>query len=413
MAVVKPFRAVRPHPDYAHLIAELPYDVMNTAEAKKMAAGNPYSFLRIDRPEINFPDPVDPYQPQVYAEANRILQQMIADNQYIMDQHDCLYIYRQIMDGRAQTGLVCCTSVDDYLNGVIKKHEHTRPEKEIDRANHVQALNAHTGPILQTYPDHEEIAALISSWTETHEPVYRFTAHQVEQIVWVVDQADVVTKIRTLFAEEVPYLYIADGHHRSAAAMRTALMKREENPDYSGDEEFNYFLSVVFPASELKIMSYNRVVRDLNSLPEQEFLARIQERFEVVTAPSQPYQPETPHTFGMYLGSTWYKLTIKPELIPVDDPVNRLDAALLQNNLLEPVLGIVDPRTDERIDFIGGIRGLKELERRVHTDMQVALSLYPTAVEEVIAVADAGLVMPPKSTWFEPKLLSGLFVHKI
>jgi len=412
MAVIKPFRAIRPNPDLAHLIAALPYDVMNTAEARKMTAGNPYSFLRIDRPEINFPDPIDPYQPQVYEKASTILQQMLADKQYIMDQKECLYIYRQIMDGRSQTGLVCCTSVDDYINDVIKKHEFTRPEKEIDRVNHVEALSAHTGPILQTYPDHEQIKAIIDHWIDTHAPVYQFTAYDVEQICWVIDQEEVIAQLKELFAA-VPHLYIADGHHRSAAAQRVALKKRQENPNFTGDEEFNYFLSVLFPASELMIMPYNRVVQDLNGLSEQEFFARIRERFELDAAPTQPYQPEVPHTFGMYLGSTWYKLTAKPEIIPENDPVNRLDAAVLQNNLLEPVLGIADPRTDERIDFIGGIRGLTELERRVHTDMTVAFSLYPTAIEEVISVADAGMVMPPKSTWFEPKLLSGLFIHQI
>lgn len=412
MAIIKPFRALRPTPALADKIADLPYDVMNSAEARVMVADNPYSFLRIDRGEINFPEPVDPYQPQVYQKAHSILKQMIEQGHYQADSSECLYIYRQIMGGRSQTGLVCTTSVDDYINDVIKKHEHTHPDKEIDRAAHIEAVGAHTGPILQTFPDHEAITSIIENWASAHQPVYQFTAYNVEQICWVIDDKEVIAELQSLFAS-VPHIYIADGHHRSAAALRVALKKRRENPDFDGTEEFNYFLSVLFPASQLKIMAYNRVVREIGSLSDQEFLARIQERFLLVPAPASPYAPDAPHQFGMYFRGKWYKLTAKAEFVNEQDPVNSLDAAVLQNNLLSPVLGITDPRTDQRMEFIGGIRGLDELERRVNQDMQIAFSLFPTSVTDVMRVADAGMVMPPKSTWFEPKLLSGLFIHLI
>jgi len=412
MAVVKPFRALRPNPAYADQIADLPYDVMSSAEARVMVQDKPHSFLRIDRAEINFPEPVDPYQPQVYAKAASILQQMITQELYQLESSECFYVYRQIMDGRTQTGLVCTTAVDDYINDVIKKHEHTHPDKEMDRAAHIEAVGAHTGPILQTYPDQEQITAIIENWINTHQPVYQFTAYGVEQICWVIEAPEVIAELQSLFAA-VPHLYIADGHHRSAAALRVAQKKRRENPDCGSSEEFNYFLSVLFPASQLRIMAYNRVVRDLGGLKDEEFLEKIRERFVLDSAPAAPYAPEAPHQFGMYFRGKWFKLTAKPEYIPEQDPVNRLDAAILQSNLLAPVLGILDPRTDKRIEFIGGIRGLGELERRVNDDMQIAFALYPTSVADVMRVADAGLVMPPKSTWFEPKLLSGLFIHLI
>lgn len=412
MALIKPFRALRPNPAYADQIADLPYDVMSSAEARVMVKDKPYSFLRIDRAEINFPEPVDPHHPQVYAKAGSILRQMITQGLYQLELSECLYIYRQIMDGRSQTGLVCATAVDDYINDVIKKHEHTHPDKEIDRANHIETVGAHTGPILQTYPDQEQITGIIENWISTNQPVYQFTAYGVEQICWVIDAPDVIDGLKALFAA-VPHFYIADGHHRSAAALRVAQKKRRENPGFNGTEAFNYFLSVLFPASQLRIMPYNRVVRDLGGLSDVEFLARIQERFDLEQAPVSPYAPEAPHQFGMYFRDKWYKLTAKREYVPEQDPVNSLDAAILQNNLLAPALGINDPRTDKRIEFIGGIRGLGELERRVKEDMQIAFSLFPTSIADVMRVADAGLVMPPKSTWFEPKLLSGLFIHLI
>ncbi len=412
MAVIKPFRAVRPRQDLAHQIAALPYDVMDSVEAKEMVKGNEYSFLRIDRAEINFPEMADPHEERVYAKAGEIFNRMVAEGQFIQEKQDAFYIYRQIMDGRAQTGLVCCASIDDYENNIIKKHEFTRPDKEIDRINHIKALDAQSGPIFQTYLDRAEINAIINDWANSRKPVYQFTAHGVEQIVWIIDDQAVVQKLVDLFAE-VDYLYIADGHHRSSAAVQVGLEMRRLYPDAPADAEFNYFLSVLFPAGDLKIWPYNRLVADLAGAKPEEFLARVAERFTVMPAPVSPFEPRERQTFGMYLEGKWYKLIPKPELIPTDDPIGRLDVAILQNNLLGPILKIDDPRTDGRIDFVGGIRGVKELERRVAEDMTVAFSMYPTAIEDVISVADSDGVMPPKSTWFEPKLLSGLFIHKL
>jgi len=411
MAIIRPFCALRPVPQRASAIASLPYDVVSTNEARTMVQDNPYSFLYIDRPEINFSEPIDPYAPEVYQAAYSKLQQMISSGNFISDNQECLYVYRQIMQGRVQTGLVCCTSVDDYLRGIIKKHEHTRPDKELDRTRHIAAVKAHTGPILQTYKDQPHITELITHWVESHTPIYQFQAFGVEQICWRIDDYTTITELQALFAE-VPSLYIADGHHRSAAAIRTALTERQKNPNFSGNEAYNYFLSVIFPASELQILPYNRVVRDIAGLSPQAFLAAVEQYFDVQPAPAQPYQPEAKHLFGMYLEQQWYQLRIKKDLVP-DDPVQSLDVSLLQNYLLSPILHIADPRTDERIEFIGGNRGLAELEQRVGTNISVAFSLYPTSINDVMQVADAGLIMPPKSTWFEPKLLSGLFIHQI
>lgn len=412
MALIKPFRAVRPRQDLAHLIAALPYDVMDSAEAQEMVKGNEYSFLRIDRAEINFPELPDPHQERVYAKAGEIFRKMLKAGQFIQDEQDCFYIYRQIMDGRAQTGLVCGTSIDDYRQDVIKKHEFTRPDKEVDRINHIKALQAQTGPIFQTYQEQPAITAIINEWIHNHKPVYEFSAHNVEQIVWVINEEEVVQNIVRLFAE-VDYLYIADGHHRSSAAVQVGMELRKQNPHAPADAEFNFFLAVLFPASDLKIWPYNRLVFDLAGASEQEFLQRVGEKFSVEPAPASPYEPKEKRTFGMYLQGRWYKLIPKPEAIVHEDPVRSLDAAILQENLLSPILQIKDPRTDARIDFVGGIRGVGELERRVKEGMAVAFSLYPTAINDVIKVADSGKVMPPKSTWFEPKLLSGLFIHRL
>lgn len=410
MAIIKPFKALRPNSDLADKIAALPYDVMNSREAKEMVQGNPYSFLRIDRGEINFADMPDPHEPKVYEKAREILDDMVAQGNFIQDKTDCLYIYRQIMDGRAQTGLVACTSIDDYENNVIKKHEFTRPDKEQDRIDHVKALHAQTGPIFQTYRDNPAIVRVINEWIEDHKPVYEFEAHNVQHICWVVDCPQTIQTLVGLFGE-IDYLYIADGHHRSAAAYRVGLEMREQNADPTA--EFNYFLSVIFPASDLKIWPYNRLVVDLNGNTEEEFLQKVGECFVVEKAPSAPFEPEQRHVYGMYLGNTWYKLSPKPGVVDTDDIIKDLDVAILQDHLLEPILNIQDPRRDERIEFVGGIRGVQELERRVQADMKVAFSMYPTSIEEILKVADSNQVMPPKSTWFEPKLLSGLFIHKL
>ncbi len=410
MAVIKPFKALRPRSDLVDQVAALPYDVMNSQEAKEMVEGNNYSFLRIDRGEINFTEMPDPHEPQVYAKAREILDDMVKQGHFIQDEQDCLYIYRQIMDGRAQTGLVTCTSVDDYNNDVIKKHEFTRPDKEQDRIDHIKALHAQTGPIFQTYRDNAQVVRVINEWIDDHKPVYEFTAHNVEHICWVVDCPTTIQTLIDLFAK-IDHLYIADGHHRSAAACRVGMEMRQENQDPGA--EFNYFLSVVFPASDLKIWPYNRLVTDLNGYSEEEFVQKVKESFVLEEAPSSPFEPTERHSYGMYLGGTWYKLTPKPGIVDTDDIVKDLDVAVLQDHLLEPILNIQDPRRDARIDFVGGIRGVRELERRVQGGMKVAFSMYPTSIDEILDVADSNQVMPPKSTWFEPKLLSGLFIHKL
>ena len=410
MARIEPFKALRPRSDLADKIAALPYDVMSSSEARDMVEDNHHSFLRIDRAEINFPELADPHEPNVYAKAREILDAMVDNQHLIQDETECFYIYRQIMDGRAQTGLVSCTSIDDYQNNVIKKHEFTRPDKEQDRIDHIKALQAQTGPIFQTYRDSPEITRLINEWIDDHQAVYAFTANDVEHICWVVDCPRTIRTLVELFAG-VDHLYIADGHHRSAAATRVGMDMRKGNPD--PEAEFNYFLSVLFPASDLKIWPYNRVVADLNDFSEEAFLKRVEENFILEKAPISPYEPEERKLFGMYVGDQWYKLTPQPEVVQVDDIVKGLDVAVLQDHLLAPILNIKNPRRDERIHFVGGIRGLKELERRVKTDMKVAFSLYPTSIREILAVADRNQVMPPKSTWFEPKLLSGLFIHRL
>lgn len=410
MAIIKPFRALRPNGDLAEKIAALPYDVMNSSEAKDMVKGNDYSFLRIDRGEINFAESIDPHDARVYKKAREVLDQMVEKQHFIQDETECLYIYRQIMDGRAQTGLVCCTSIDDYDKNIIKKHEFTRPDKEQDRVDHVKALEAQTGPIFQTYLYNQKIRQIMTDWTDTHQPIYEFESFNVEHICWIVNCPETVKELVNLF-EGVDHLYIADGHHRSAAAFRVGSEMRQANPDPKA--EFNYFLSVIFPASDLKIWPYNRIVKDLNGASQEQFIEQVKERFVLEHMGAVPYQPEDNKMFGMYLGGSWYKLTTKPERVDTDDLIKNLDVSILQDQLLDPLLNIKDPRRDERIEFVGGIRGLQELERRVQTDMKVAFSMYPTSIEEIINIADIDQVMPPKSTWFEPKLLSGLFIHKL
>ena len=411
MAVVKAFRAFRPVPEKAASVAALPYDVMNSAEARQMVQGNPYSFLHVDKAEVDLPKGTDVYSEAVYLKARENLDMMIQNGVYEADGEPCFYIYRQIMNGRTQTGLVCCTSVDDYLNNVIKKHEFTRAEKEKDRINHVDYCDANTGPIFLTYKNNARVHTIIHSFVAAHAPVYDFDAEGVQNTVWVVNDTATVSELSALFAG-VDALYIADGHHRAASAVKVALKRRAANPDYTGDEEFNFFLAVLFEQSELEIMDYNRVVKDLNGSDESAFLKALSEKFELEEK-STAYKPESRHTFGLYLGEKWYKMSLKSGVCDESDPVARLDVSILQNEVLTPLLGIGDPREDKRIDFVGGIRGLAELEKRCHEDMCLAFSMYPTSIEDLMAIADSGNVMPPKSTWFEPKLLSGLFIHKL
>ncbi|ADL06174.1 DUF1015 domain-containing protein [Lacrimispora saccharolytica] len=409
MAIVKPFRCVRPEPGYAPQVAALPYDVYSRKEACEVTAANPRSFLNIDRPETQFSHDVDIYDDRVYEKAGEMLKGWIKEGIFQKDPQEGYYIYELTMNGRRQTGIVACSSIDDYGNGIIKKHENTREEKEVDRIRHVDTTNAQTGPIFLAYRSNDEINGIVNSVTVTP-PFYDFVAEDgISHRVWQILEEDRISLIQQAFGG-IPCTYIADGHHRAASAVKVGLKRREENPGYTGEEPFNYFLSVLFPDDQLMIMPYNRVVKDLNGHSEEEFLRKIGQSFEVDGMGTEAYAPMEKGTFGMYLNQKWYCLKAFNSL-KSSDPVMGLDVSILQDRLLGPVLGIGDPRTDKRIDFIGGIRGLKELEKRCSQDMAVAFSMYPTSIEELFSVADAGLLMPPKSTWFEPKLRSGLFLH--
>ncbi len=412
MAYFRPFNAVRPNKEYADKVAALPYDVMNSEEAKKMVEGNEISFLHVDKAEIDLPEGTYLYDEAVYAKAKENLDKLVSDGICKKDSTPCFFIYRQIMNGRSQTGLVGCASIDDYLNNNIKKHELTRADKEQDRINHVDTCNANTGPIFLTYKDGDSIKKAIADWQASHEPEYDFVSDGVSQTVWVIDDEKVNNAIAEGF-EAIDSLYIADGHHRCASAVKVGLKRREANPGYTGEEEFNRFLAVCFPADELEIMDYNRVIRDTKGMNRDQLLTAISQYFSFEAAKTSPYKPEEKHTFGLYIEGRWYKLTAKEGTFDPNDPVSQLDVSILQNNFISPILGIDDPRTDKRIDFVGGIRGLEELERRANSDMVMAVSMYPTTLDDLMAIADAGLIMPPKSTWFEPKLLSGLFIHEL
>lgn len=413
MAIIKPFRALRPRADLAERVAALPYDVMDSEEARQMVKGNPYSFLHVDKAEIDLPPEIDLYDERVYQKARENLDRMAAEGVLQQDLQANFYIYRQIMAGRSQTGIVACCSIDEYLDNKIKKHEFTRADKEQDRINHVNVCDANTGPIFLTYRNRSDINDMIEKWCQSV-PVYNFQSEDgITHIIWIIDDPQTISELQQRFLQ-VEELYIADGHHRCASGVRVGQMRRQQYPDFTGEEEFNYFLAVVFPDKDLHIMDYNRVVKDLNGLSPEEFLTAIEEKFIITkTDAEKPYKPRDRHAFGMYMDGQWYELKAHPGTFADDDPVERLDVSILQNNLLRPVLGIEDPRTDKRIDFIGGIRGLEELERRVKEGMAVAFSMYPATIQDLMDIADAGQVMPPKSTWFEPKLRSGLFIHKL
>ena len=410
MAVIIPFQAVRPNRELVHKVAALPYDVYNRAEAREVALKEPLSFLNIDRPETQFPEDYDMYADEVYEKASSMLKEQKEQGIYIQEEEPCFYLYELTMDGRSQTGLVACASIDDYVNNVIMKHENTREEKELDRIRHVDTCSAQTGPIFLAYRKNETIEAIVAA-EKAKEPVYDFVSEDgIGHRVWVISDRNVVEDIANGFAD-INRVYIADGHHRAASAVKVGLKRREAAGRIDGYEEFNFFLSVLFPENELKILPYYRVVKDLNGYTADEFIRKISEKFTVESS-EIPVGPEQKGEFGMFLEDKWYRLTAKPELLQSTDPVKALDVSVLQDNLLEPVLGIKDPRTDKRIDFVGGIRGLGELERRTKTDMTVAFSTCPTSILELFAVSDAGLLMPPKSTWFEPKLRSGIFIHE-
>lgn len=408
MTNIQPFQALRPEAQLAKQVASRPYDVLNSKEAKIEAQGNPASFLHITKSEIDLPESTDIHAQVVYEKAKENLDAFISRKLLFRESKPCYYIYRLIMNGRSQTGLVCVSSVDDYENGLIKKHEFTRPEKELDRINHIKTTGAQTGNVFLAYKNVADMDMLVSKWTSEKNPQYDFVADdQIRHSIWIVNDDQTILQITNIFATQVPCTYIADGHHRaaSAAKVRTALGNK-------ATARADYFLTTLFPSNQLAILDYNRVVKDLNGHTEESLLAAIGTAFSIEKR-AKAYRPEAAHQYGMYLNKQWYKLVAKADRIPTD-PIGILDVSVLQEQLLNPVLGILDQRTDKRIDFVGGIRGLEELEKRVDSgEMQLAISLHPVSIEQLFAVADSGEVMPPKSTWFEPKLRDGLLTHLI
>ena len=413
MAVFKAFRALRPAPEKAAKVAALPYDVVDRQEAKAIGDKNPDSFLHVDRAEMDLPDETDLYDSSVYAKARENLHNMEADGTMIQDEAPCYYIYELTRKGKTQTGLAGCCSIDDYLNDVVKKHELTREDKEQDRIRHVDVCDANTGPIYLACKYPQELLDLMTQWKESHEPVYDFVADdEIGHRVWVIDGKKEKQIIADRFAN-ISAVYIADGHHRAASAVKVGLKRRQEHPDYKGDEEFNFFLSVVFPYDQLTILAYNRVVHDLNGMDEHAYIASLKFNFELMLMPGFPCKPVEKHCIGMYTGGQWYHLKAWEDIYKDKDVVGQLDVSILQDKVLSPILGIGDPRTDKRIRFVGGSHKLTELAQLADATGGVAFAMYPTSMEDLMKIADEGKLMPPKSTWFEPKLRSGLFIHKL
>lgn len=413
MAVIKAFKGIRPSKAFASLVASKPYDVLNTEEAKMEANGNPYSFLQVIKPEITFSNGISPYDKKVYARARENFLALKNKSILLQDETDNLYIYRQSLEPFTQTGIVACSSVQDYLDDVIKKHEYTRKEKEADRIAHMETAQIHSGPVFITYPNVKEIETRVLRITN-QTPEYDFVApDEVRHTFWVVSNPAMISAFIKLFAEQVPVTYIADGHHRAASSARVGQKMARKNPAHTGEEEYNFFLSVLFPSTEVNIIDYNRVISDLNGLDEKTFFQLIQKDFSVTRWTSGSFKPENRHEFGMYISQKWYRLKARAHICEATDPVGSLDISILSRHLLDPVLGIKDQRTDTRIDFVGGIRGMKELQRRVDSgEMKLAFSVFPVTTRQLMKIADSGQVMPPKSTWFEPKLRSGLVVHE-
>ncbi len=412
MAILKPFKGLRPPKDIAKFIAARPYDVLNSKEAREEAKGNPYSLLHITKPEIDLPEHVDEHDPQVYDKAKENFELFKKNGWLIKDTEECFYIYAQTMNNHTQYGLVGCAGVDDYLNNIIKRHELTRKDKEEDRMKHVRVTNANMEPVFFTYKRVPEIDEIVKNIVKTQEPEYDFiTDDNIGHHFWVIRDKNTIQKLVDLFAK-VPYTYVADGHHRTAAAALVGKEKRELNPGFSGNEEFNFFLAVHFPDNQLKIIDYNRVVKDLNGLTAEQFIERLKEKFIVEEKGTEIYKPIRLHNFSMYLEGKWYSLDAKPGTYNDNDPIEVLDVTVLSKYVLDEILGIKDLRTDKRIDFVGGIRGLGELKKRVDSgEMKVAFALYPVTMKQLIDIADTDNIMPPKTTWFEPKLRSGLVVH--
>jgi uncharacterized protein (DUF1015 family) len=412
MAIIKAFRGYRPQKQQVAKIACRPYDVLSSEEAAAESGGNPYSFYHVIKSEIDLPAETDHYAPVVYEKARQNLQQFINNKIYVQDELPCLYVYAQTMWGRTQYGLVACASVSDYLNNVIRKHELTRVEKEEDRKTHIRVTNFNCEPVFFAYPDHEEINRLVVNCT-AEKPEYDFTTEDnIRHQLWIIDDRHTIKRIETIFKMEVPFTYIADGHHRTAATAHVGEERKAGNPSHTGDEEYNYFLAVHFPASQLSIFDYNRVVTDLNNNGPEEFLLRLEDVFMIIPKGPHEYRPSKPHEFSMYMGGNWYALEAKTGTYNDNDPIGCLDVTLLSDHILDHILGIKDLRNSKRIDFVGGIRGLGELKRRVDSgEMAVAFALYPVTMDQLIRIADTGNIMPPKTTWFEPKLRSGLVLH--
>ncbi|MCK5808593.1 DUF1015 domain-containing protein [bacterium] len=413
MVTVRSFRGIRPQDSLAEKVASYPYDVLNSEEARELTKNDPYSFLHVVKPEIDLPKDVDLYDESVYQQAKKNFDKMVAEGWMQQDKEPHLYIYRQIWNGHVQYGIVGAASADEYNNNIIKKHEFTRKKKEDDRTKHVMTLNANAGPVFLTYRDNKNIDELVSEWSEKKSPQVDFTADDgIQHTVWVIDDTAVSAQLSALFKEEVPVLYVADGHHRSASAARVKAERLKHDANPSEDKAYNYFLCVFFPANQLKILDYNRVLFTMNGLTKEQFLEKTSESFEVIRSGKD--RPDSAKEFALYIDGEWITLRAKEGTYSATDPVGSLDVALLQNNLLAPILGIGDPRSDQNIDFVGGIRGTEELKRRVDSgECTMAFTLYPPSIDQLMNVADAGKVMPPKSTWFEPKLRSGLIVHSL
>jgi uncharacterized protein (DUF1015 family) len=412
MAIVKPFKAFRPKNEIAEKVASRPYDVLNSDEARIEANGNPYSFLHVTKSEIDLPVGIDIHTEIVYNKAKSNLNKMISEGLLLQDNAPCYYLYAQTMWDKTQYGIVGCASVDDYLKNVIKKHELTRPDKEEDRKVHIRTTNFNAEPVFFAFPDHIGIDIIIDE-TVAEVPEYEFTLDDgVTHSLWVINDPATVCRIEEIFEDEIPFTYIADGHHRTASAAHIGQERKNNNPSHTGKEEYNYFMAVHFPASQLTIIDYNRVVKDLNGLSKQEFLKKIEISFIIENKGSKIYKPDSIHNFSMYLGGEWYSLTAKPGMYDDYDPIGCLDVTVLSNQILTPILNIIDLRKSTRIDFVGGIRGLEELKNRVDSgEMAAAFALFPVSMKQLIDIADSGNIMPPKTTWFEPKLRSGLFIH--
>lgn len=412
MVKIKSFNAIRPKEELAKYVAELPYDVVTYEEAMEKAK-NKYSFIHVDRAEVDLDKNIDVYSNKVYEKAKENLNKMIDSGILIKDEEPCIYIYSETMNGKTQTGIVACFSIDDYLNNSIKKHEYTTKKKELDRINHVDVCNANTGPIFLTYKENKDLKDIVNKCIQG-ESIYNFIYDDgIRHKCFKIDDENTIQNIINIFSS-IESLYIADGHHRAASAVEVGLKRRKENKNFTGHEEFNYFLGVAFPHNDLNILDYNRVIKDLNGYSHDEFIKKVSEKFYVEKLPRGiQCKPKEKGEFGMYLDNFWYRLKIKEEVLKDLDIVSSLDVSILQNNILEPILGIDNPRENERIEFVGGIKELKELEIKINNDFEVAFSMYPTSIEEIIEVADNNFVMPPKSTWFEPKLRSGLFIHSL